>query len=329
VTHELSEASSVEVKSMDENHADSGMNEERDEMFLQLEEDNITENLNDPVQSTVAMTASTENDLEFIHADPSEGVLDNPLMYVDGWKKHLTFVFAHASHTVFDRAGTYTHEADHATLVKRRGASDEDVQTAVTLANHDLQIELEKDKGQGLEEAELIVKDASIHAREHAAHRSASDEHDAKEPRDDDADDKKTGLAGDDKKTEVEEILEESESHELTKGNAEIARKRKDISGDAKIHDEDDERLSKKLEESSAPHDIARNEEFSVDEAQEEVLTKVAPKRHEVLEISKDVQHMELEVHRRGRIARRRDSRRNHAGSRRHAKMKNRHNRVD
>jgi hypothetical protein len=55
-------------------------------------------------ESCIHCDRAEKSEFEFVHADPSEGILNNPHMYTDGWKKQLTFVFAHKSHSVEDRS---------------------------------------------------------------------------------------------------------------------------------------------------------------------------------------------------------------------------------
>eukprot|EP00301_Raphidiophrys_heterophryoidea_P005010 c1213_g1_i1.p1 GENE.c1213_g1_i1~~c1213_g1_i1.p1 ORF type:complete len:545 (+),score=129.78 c1213_g1_i1:124-1635(+) len=88
-------------------------------------------------QSQAQLTATKK----FVHADPSEGVLDNPFMYVDGWKKQFTFVLAHTSKEIEDRSDSYSHAKDHTTLVGRRGMSDNDLEKNVKQSNQLLQRE--------------------------------------------------------------------------------------------------------------------------------------------------------------------------------------------
>jgi hypothetical protein len=75
----------------------------------------------------------------FTHADPSEGILDQPYLYEDNWKKRLTFVFAHTPDSVEDRDGVYWHKEKHEELVKNRGMSDDELQEKVFDANIRLQ----------------------------------------------------------------------------------------------------------------------------------------------------------------------------------------------
>jgi hypothetical protein len=72
------------------------------------------------------------------HADPSEGRLDEPLMYADEWQKEHTFIFASTADDATDRVPAYTHATRHAALVARRGMSDREVAAQVALANLEL-----------------------------------------------------------------------------------------------------------------------------------------------------------------------------------------------
>merc|ERR1719198_1773066 len=80
---------------------------------------------------------------KWIHADPSEGVLDSPHMYEKGWGKELTMIFAFTPHTVYHRTQWYT--ADYAGTIGRRGLSDPDLAMALTEVNRRLNEELPLD----------------------------------------------------------------------------------------------------------------------------------------------------------------------------------------
>lgn len=84
-----------------------------------------------------------EGQAVFTHADPSEGILDQPFLYQDNWKKSLTFVFAHTADSVEDRSNIYWHPETHKEMVRRRGMADEDLERKVFDAN----IKLERYRG--------------------------------------------------------------------------------------------------------------------------------------------------------------------------------------
>lgn len=77
---------------------------------------------------------------KWVHADPSEGVMDSPLMYEKGWGKQLTMIFAFTPWTVEHVTATYT--ADYAATVMRRGIADERLNAVVDAVNHRLKYEL-------------------------------------------------------------------------------------------------------------------------------------------------------------------------------------------
>lgn len=74
---------------------------------------------------------------KWIHADPSEGVLDQPLMYEKGWGKKLTMIFALTRDKVEHVTAKYTE--DYEATVERRGADEESLQAAVAEVNRQLQ----------------------------------------------------------------------------------------------------------------------------------------------------------------------------------------------
>eukprot|EP00927_Polykrikos_kofoidii_P048810 TRINITY_DN43007_c0_g1_i1.p1 TRINITY_DN43007_c0_g1~~TRINITY_DN43007_c0_g1_i1.p1 ORF type:complete len:572 (+),score=75.10 TRINITY_DN43007_c0_g1_i1:151-1716(+) len=102
----------------------------------------------------------------WVHADPSEGVLDSPLMYEKGWGKSLTMIFAFTPWKVEHVTKTYTE--DYAATVRRRGASEETLREILLEVNNRLQSEmpLEKwgyattsgSKDRTLEEIELLSR---------------------------------------------------------------------------------------------------------------------------------------------------------------------------
>jgi hypothetical protein len=80
---------------------------------------------------------------QWIHADPSEGVMDQPLMYEQGWGKKLTMIFALTPKRVEHVTGKYT--ADYEATVQRRGIDEEALNAAVKEVNLRLQTEVPRD----------------------------------------------------------------------------------------------------------------------------------------------------------------------------------------
>lgn len=60
-----------------------------------------------------------DGEAQWVHADPSEGVLDNPLMYEKGWGKKLTMVFAFTPSGVEHVTRRYTAHYGQ-TVIRRR-----------------------------------------------------------------------------------------------------------------------------------------------------------------------------------------------------------------
>lgn len=77
---------------------------------------------------------------KWVHADPSEGVLDSPLMYETGWGKKLTMIFAFTPWSVEHVTKRYTAKYDE--TVQRRLVSDDRLNEVVAAANHRLKYEL-------------------------------------------------------------------------------------------------------------------------------------------------------------------------------------------
>jgi hypothetical protein len=76
----------------------------------------------------------------WLHADPSEGVLDSPLMYETGWGKQLTMIFAFTPWTVEHITHKYTD--NYAATVLRRGIDDIRLDSVLDAVNHRLKYEL-------------------------------------------------------------------------------------------------------------------------------------------------------------------------------------------
>jgi hypothetical protein len=80
---------------------------------------------------------------KWIHADPSEGVMDQPLMYEQGWGKKLTMIFALTPYHIEHVTAKYT--ANYEETVKRRGIDDASLNAAVEEVNVRLQSEIPRD----------------------------------------------------------------------------------------------------------------------------------------------------------------------------------------
>jgi peptide-N4-(N-acetyl-beta-glucosaminyl)asparagine amidase len=80
----------------------------------------------------------------WFHADPSEGVLDSPLMYEKGWGKQLSMIFAFTPMSVEHVTARYTN--DYQATVYRRGISEEQLEAVLTEANERLKYELPMNK---------------------------------------------------------------------------------------------------------------------------------------------------------------------------------------
>ncbi|KAG1674789.1 Peptide-N(4)-(N-acetyl-beta-glucosaminyl)asparagine amidase [Nymphon striatum] len=74
----------------------------------------------------------------WLHCDPCEDKCDVPLMYEQGWKKNLTYVFAFSAIDVMDVTWRYTK--DHKQVLKRRNLCDEN-SLVQTIANTNKQLQ--------------------------------------------------------------------------------------------------------------------------------------------------------------------------------------------
>lgn len=79
-------------------------------------------------------------DGKWLHADPSEGVLDSPLMYEKGWGKQLTMIFAFTPSTVEHVTSTYTES--YLATVARRGIPEYQLNDVISEVNERLKYEM-------------------------------------------------------------------------------------------------------------------------------------------------------------------------------------------
>jgi hypothetical protein len=76
----------------------------------------------------------------WVHADPSEGVLDEPLMYERGWGKNLSIIVAFTPWSIEHVTRSYT--GNYSATVLRRGISEKMLEKAVREANLQLSSQL-------------------------------------------------------------------------------------------------------------------------------------------------------------------------------------------
>jgi len=77
---------------------------------------------------------------QWVHVDPSEGIVDEPLMYERGWGKELTMIFAFTPWSVEHVTATYTETYN--VTVARRGLDDTQLQSMLEEVNDRLAHEL-------------------------------------------------------------------------------------------------------------------------------------------------------------------------------------------
>mmetsp|Transcript_51161 Transcript_51161/g.147653 ORF Transcript_51161/g.147653 Transcript_51161/m.147653 type:complete len:475 (-) Transcript_51161:197-1621(-) len=82
------------------------------------------------------------SDTEWVHADPSEGVLGNPLMYEQGWGKQLTMIFAMTPWRIEHVTERYTK--NYTATEARRGIAEEPLRAMLEKVNRRLKFELPK-----------------------------------------------------------------------------------------------------------------------------------------------------------------------------------------
>jgi len=94
----------------------------------------------DHVWIEVQLPGGSGGAMEWVHADPSEGVLDSPLMYEEGWGKKLTMIFAFTPWSVEHVTPRYT--ANYQATMIRRGIPEDALRQAVADVNRRLKYEL-------------------------------------------------------------------------------------------------------------------------------------------------------------------------------------------
>jgi len=94
----------------------------------------------DHVWLEVQLPRSTDDAVEWVHVDPSEGVLDSPLMYEKGWGKQLTMIFAFTPWSVEHVTHRYT--ADYEATKLRRGITEDVLEKMLADVNRRLNYEL-------------------------------------------------------------------------------------------------------------------------------------------------------------------------------------------
>jgi len=94
----------------------------------------------DHVWVEVKLPSETNATATWVHADPSEGVLDQPLMYEQGWGKQLTMIFAFTPWEVEHVTTRYT--AKYQETVRRRGFPEANLNAVLAEANGRLAYEL-------------------------------------------------------------------------------------------------------------------------------------------------------------------------------------------
>mmetsp|Transcript_100661 Transcript_100661/g.323184 ORF Transcript_100661/g.323184 Transcript_100661/m.323184 type:complete len:560 (-) Transcript_100661:45-1724(-) len=94
----------------------------------------------DHVWVEVKLQNASGGNTTWVHADPSEGVLDQPLIYEKGWGKNLTMIFAFTPWSVEHVTARYT--SDYAATVQRRAVPEDVLQGVLAEAQKRLEREL-------------------------------------------------------------------------------------------------------------------------------------------------------------------------------------------
>lgn len=72
----------------------------------------------------------SESQKRWVHVDPSENVVDSPLMYQHGWKRDIDYVFAFSKDNLQDV--TWRYVSDHKeTLTRRKRCSEKELVKAI------------------------------------------------------------------------------------------------------------------------------------------------------------------------------------------------------
>lgn len=75
----------------------------------------------------------SESQLRWLHVDPSENVVDSPLMYQHGWKREIDYVIAYSKDNIQDVTWRYTNNHQEVMKLRKRCSEKDLINTLVTL----------------------------------------------------------------------------------------------------------------------------------------------------------------------------------------------------
>lgn len=75
----------------------------------------------------------SESQLRWLHVDPSDNVVDSPLMYQHGWKRNVDYVFAYSCDDIQDVSWRYCNNHKDTLLMRRFCSENELVESILTI----------------------------------------------------------------------------------------------------------------------------------------------------------------------------------------------------
>ncbi|XP_037821916.1 peptide-N(4)-(N-acetyl-beta-glucosaminyl)asparagine amidase [Lucilia sericata] len=87
----------------------------------------------------------SESQLRWLHIDPSDNVVDSPLMYQHGWKRNIDYVFAYSCDDIQDVTWRYCNNHKE-TLLKRRFCTENELIEAIIAIRKKRQMHLSEER---------------------------------------------------------------------------------------------------------------------------------------------------------------------------------------
>lgn len=97
----------------------------------------------------------SESQLRWLHVDPSENVVDSPLMYQHGWKREIDYVIAYSKDNIQDVTWRYT--SNHQEVMKlRKRCSEKDLINTLVALRQKRQAKLPEERKKYLSQRDML-----------------------------------------------------------------------------------------------------------------------------------------------------------------------------
>ncbi|XP_055920485.1 peptide-N(4)-(N-acetyl-beta-glucosaminyl)asparagine amidase [Eupeodes corollae] len=97
----------------------------------------------------------SEGQLRWLHVDPSENVVDSPLMYQHGWKRDIDYVIAYSRDDIQDVTWRYTNNHKDVMKLRKRCTEKDLINTLVTL-RHKRQAKIPEERKKYLSQRDML-----------------------------------------------------------------------------------------------------------------------------------------------------------------------------